>query len=136
MDTLWHKYKKITNKKRHTLHSLGVGFVFFGILFFLTKIYSVSLCPIKNAIGVSCFGCGMTRGFISILKLDFKAAIKYNVLSIPLFVGIALYFLFSLLDIFFDKNYIDIIEKQLAKKYMYVLYVTVLIVATILNNVF
>ena len=134
MGILWSKYKQLSNRKRHTLHSLSVGFVFFVILFFLTKIFSVSLCPIKSILGISCFGCGMTRGFISILNLDFKTAFEYNVLSIPLFVGIALYCIFSLIDFFLDKNYIYIIEKQLAKKYMYLIYIIILIMATVLNN--
>lgn len=136
MDNLWYKTKNINSKKRHTLHSLGVGFVFFVILFILTKIFSVSLCPIKNFFGVSCFGCGMTRGFISILNLDFKTAFKYNVLSVPLFISIVLYFICSLIDVIFDKNYIYVIEKQLSKKYMYLVYIIILIAATILNNIY
>ena len=119
MGILWSKYKQLSKIKRHTLHSLSVGFVFFVILVFLTKIFSVSLCPIKSIFGISCFGCGMTRGFISILNFDFKTAFEYNVLSIPLFVAITLYCLFFLIDFFLDKNYVCIIEKQLAKKYMY-----------------
>ncbi len=134
MDNLWYKTKNIDSRKRHTLHSLGVGFVFFVVLFLLTKLFSISLCPIKNIFGASCFGCGMTRGFISILNLDFKTAFEYNVLSIPLFVSIALYCIFSLIDFFLDKNYVYIIEKQLAKKYMYLIYIIILIMATILNN--
>ena len=136
MGNHWCKTKNISNKKRQTLYSLGVGFVSFVILFVLTKIFSVSLCPVKNFFGVSCFGCGMTRGFISILRLDFKRAFEYNVLSIPLFISIGLYFVFSLIDVFFDKNYICIIEKQLNKKYMYLVYIVVLIIATTLNNSF
>lgn len=134
MDSRWYNTKNINSRKRHTLHSLGVGFVFFVFLFILTKFFSVSLCPIKNFFGISCFGCGMTRGFISVLNLDFKTAFEYNVLSIPLFVSIALYFVFSLIDYIFDKNFVYVIEKQLAKKYMYLVYIIVLIIATILNN--
>lgn len=133
MGSLWYKIKNADNRKRHTLHSLSVGSVFFVILFILTKIFSVSLCPIKNLFGISCFGCGMTRGFISILNLDFKAAYKLNVLSIPLFIGIALYSVISLTDIIFDKNYIFIIEKQLSKKYMFLIYAMILILTIILT---
>ena len=133
MDNLWYKIKNSNARKRHTLHSLGVGFVFFVVLFILTKIFSGSLCPIKNFLGITCLGCGMTRGFISILCLDFKVAFKYNVLSIPLFISIALYFIFSLIDIIADKNYIYIIEKQLSKKYMYFVYIIILIIANILK---
>ena len=135
MGILWFKYKKLSKRKRQTLHSLGVGLVFFAILYFLTKIFSISLCPIKNIFGISCFGCGMTRGFISILNLDFITAFEYNVLSIPLFVAIFLYCIFSLIDFFLNKDYVYIIEKQLSKKYMYLVYITILIMATVLNNI-
>ena len=136
MDSRWHKKELIKIRKRHTLHSLGVGFVFFVILFVLTKIFSASLCPVKTFLGISCFGCGMTRGFISILHFDFKSAFGYNVLSIPLFIGIALYSVFSIIDVFSDKNYIFNLERQLSKKYMYPIYAVILIISTILNNLY
>ena len=136
MDNHWYKQNYLKDRKRHTLHSLSVGIVFFVFLYILTKTFSVSLCPIKNIFKVSCFGCGMTRGFISILNLDFKAAFTYNVLSIPLFVGTALYGIITIIDIIFNKNCIYFIEKQLAKKYMYAVYLIILVIATILNNHF
>lgn len=38
-------------------------------------------CPIRFITGISCFGCGMTRAWLSLLKLDFAAAFYYH----PLF---------------------------------------------------
>lgn len=73
-------------------------------------------------------------GFTAILKLDFKSAYDYNVMSIPLFIGIAFYGVFTLTDIAFNKNIIYQIEKQLAKKYMYIIYAIILTIATLLNN--
>ena len=75
----------------------------------------------------------MTRGFISILNFDFKSAFKYNALSIPLFAGIAFYFLFSLTDIIFNKKYVYAIEKQLSKKYMYFIYIILLVISVFLK---
>ena len=124
---------KIKNKKQ-TLHSLSAGFVFFVLLYVFTKVFGISVCPIKNIFEISCFGCGLTRGFIKILECDFKAATEYNVLSIPLFVGIFLYCVILLADIIFDNNYICKIEKQLAKKYMYIVYIAILVVSYIYNN--
>ncbi len=134
MDSLWYKDDNINKRKRHALHSLGVGFVFFVILYILTKIFSVSLCPIKTYLGFSCLGCGMTRGFISILNLEFAKAIKYNVLSIPLFFGIVIYFILCIIDILLNKNFIFNFEKFLSKKYMFIVYILIIIVAYIFNN--
>lgn len=57
-----------------------------------------NLCLIKNIFGVECPGCGMTRAFLSILHLDFEAAIAYNwkcVFVFPLTVFLYLYFWFK-----------------------------------------
>ena len=38
-------------------------------------------CPIKYLTGISCMGCGMTRAYICLLRLDIKGAFYYH----PLF---------------------------------------------------
>ena len=136
MGNLWDKYKNLPARKRQTVHSLSVGFAFFVFLYILTKIFSVSLCPINNIFGISCFGCGLTRGFIAILELDFKKAFEYNVMSLPLFLGIFSYCIVCFWDIVFHREYVVKIEEQLSKKYMYAIYVVILIISSILNNIF
>ena len=133
MASLWSKYKKQSYKKKHTLRSLGVGFAFFGVLYIITKLSGVSVCPVKNLFGFSCFGCGLTRGFVSILHFDFRSAIKYNILSVPLFFAIALYCAFAVIDFLWDKNFIKIVEKQLAKRYMFFVYLFVLLISALFN---
>lgn len=39
-------------------------------------------CPIKFLTGISCAGCGMTRAWINVFRLDFTNAFKYH----PLFI--------------------------------------------------
>ena len=39
-------------------------------------------CPIKFLTGISCAGCGMTRAYLSLLRLDVAAAFHYH----PLFL--------------------------------------------------
>lgn len=51
------------------------------ICFAIIVISGIYRCPFKLIFGVDCPGCGMTRAFISALKLDFKAAFRYH----PLF---------------------------------------------------
>lgn len=35
-------------------------------------------CPIKFVTGISCMGCGMTRAWLSVLRLDLKSAFYYH----------------------------------------------------------
>lgn len=135
MVSRWYKIKNNIIKKRYSLYSLGIGIIFFAILYVLTKLFNVSLCLVKNIFGISCFGCGLTRGFICILELDFKKATQYNVLSIPLFIGILLYMMLVFIDIIFSKDYVEWLEKILSKKYMLAVYISILIISNFLNKI-
>lgn len=35
-------------------------------------------CPIRALTGISCAGCGMTRAWLSLLRLDIAAAFRYH----------------------------------------------------------
>ena len=76
----------------------------------------------------------MTRAFVAILRGDFFSAVRYNILSVPLFIGIALYCVFSITDILFRRDFVWKIENQLSKKYMFLVYIPLLVIVTILNN--
>ena len=71
-----------------------------------------------------------------ILRLDFASAIHHHVLSIPLFFGALVYLLIFGFDIFFSKNNAEKIERFLAKKYMYLVYVFILFLSVCYNRVF
>ena len=58
-----------------------------AVLFVVIKIP----CPIKYITGVSCAGCGMTRAYISLFKLDIKSAFEFHPLWWLVPVAIALY---------------------------------------------
>lgn len=134
MDNRWCKIRKNVIDKRYSLRCIGVGVIFFAALYVLTKMFNCSLCPVKNFLGISCFGCGLTRAFICILEFDFISAIEYNVLSLPLFFGIVFYVLIFILDILLSKNNIQKIDNFLSKKYMYVVYIVALIISLYYNN--
>lgn len=56
-------------------------------------------CPIKFATGISCLGCGMTRAWVSVLKLDFAAAFYYHPLFMIPPIAIIVYFVKSKINI-------------------------------------
>lgn len=133
MEDRWYNSKKIPQRKKQALRSVCAGLAFFGVLWaFSTKNWVV--CPIRTWFGIACPGCGMTSGFMAILRGDFITAFQCNVLSVPLFIGIALYCIFSVTDIVFKKDYIFRIETQLSKKYMFLIYIPILALVTVLNN--
>lgn len=65
-------------KKHKDLMGLAAGIVFIYGVMHLVGIG----CPIKFVTGISCLGCGMTRAWLSVLKLDFSSAFYYH----PLFM--------------------------------------------------
>ncbi|MBO7310152.1 MAG: DUF2752 domain-containing protein [Clostridia bacterium] len=131
----WHKYKQAPKRKKQTLRSLVAGIAFFAFLYGISKFVSEPLCPIKRLFGVSCFGCGLMRGFISILKLQFSEAVKYHILSIPIFVSICAYSCCCIIDIVFETDLVEKTEKQLLKKYMFIFYFLIMVLSTYINSV-
>ncbi|MBU5668713.1 DUF2752 domain-containing protein [Peptoniphilus sp. MSJ-1] len=65
-----------------------------AVVFFYGTLHLLGYtCPIKALTGISCPGCGMTRAWIYLLKLDFKTAFYYHPLFIiPLIVLIGYVF--------------------------------------------
>lgn len=50
-------------------------------------------CPVKMIFGIPCPGCGMTRAFLSFVRLDFKKAFDYHPLFPIVFIELV-YFVF------------------------------------------
>ena len=134
MVSLWRKYKSASKRKKEALHSVIAGLIFFLLIYILTRFFSLTLCPIKRFFDKDCFGCGLSRGFVAILSFDLRAATEYNVLSIPLFVGIMVYAALCFFDVFFDKNNVERLETFMMKKYMIVLYLIILALSVYFNG--
>ena len=69
-------------------------------------------CVIKFLTGVSCPGCGMTRAWLSLLRMDIRAVYYYH----PLFLFPIIYFLLTYLN-----------KYKLFKRYNYVIYILIFI---------
>jgi hypothetical protein len=64
-------------------------------------------CPIKFIFHIPCPGCGMSRAFIAIIELRLVDAFNLNILSIPLFIGLAIVGTLFIVDIILSTNYSD-----------------------------
>lgn len=70
-------------KDKRLLQDLGC-ILTLGLLYLALGLIGVG-CPIKFHTGVSCLGCGMTRAWISVLRLRFGDAFSYHPLwPVPL----------------------------------------------------
>lgn len=53
--------------------------VFSAIVFFYIMLDILGIgCPIRFLTGISCLGCGMTRAWFAVLRLDLKSAFYYH----------------------------------------------------------
>jgi len=57
----------------------------------LTALPHTTLCPFRALTGLPCPGCGMTRAFLALGRLDFAGVYDQNPLAFPLAVLIVLY---------------------------------------------
>ena len=63
----------------------------FSFLLLYLKLGIYIPCLFRKFTGFYCPGCGITRMFLSILRLDFYQAFRYNPLVFILFVGVILF---------------------------------------------
>ena len=97
-----------------------------SILFF---IINIRICPFYYLFKIPCPGCGLTRGLINIMKLDFITAMQYNILSIPLVI---LILIFVVLKIIKKEVYLTNIIKN-NKKIIIVITIIITIVSFVIN---
>ena len=75
--------------------------LFILILLSLLGLYR---CPFRYIFGIPCPLCGMTRAFISLLKLDISKAFYYHVFWPVIVVLFILYFIFLFKNIKINKK--------------------------------
>ncbi|MHA7059371.1 DUF2752 domain-containing protein [Aquimarina sp. M1] len=96
------------------------------LTFFLEN--NLLVCPTKNLIGIECFGCGLQRSFIFLLKGNFLNSIKMYPALIPMIIMFTylvshLYFNFkngaAILKYFYLLNIILIVVNYIIKQFLY-----------------
>jgi len=116
----------LENKKVY--HILAIS----GIILLLIVFSFDNVCIFKNIFNIPCISCGLTRGFISIIHFNFIEAINYNVLSIPLFILIIIYYILYIIYLF-KNNTLDLFYKYFIKHYK-ILFL-ILLISWIINVV-
>lgn len=84
--------KRVVLLAKVLLILLAVGIVYFTIYTF----WGIGiLCPLNSLTGLLCPYCGVSRMFISLIKLNFKSALYYNfafLLLLPIWILIAIFY--------------------------------------------
>lgn len=91
-------------------------------------------CIFKKTFNIACPGCGLTRSFRNIFELELGSAIKYNILGIPLFIGIIISIFILIKDIIKNENTYFNNVYSLVSRYCILIFV-LLIVTMIINNI-
>ncbi len=82
-------------------------FCFLFLLFYLiigNHFHIFLFCPIKAVTGLYCPGCGITRMLLSLLKLDFYQAFRYNPLLFLFLPFMTFYYMDYLFSIYKKKT--------------------------------
>ena len=102
-----------------------------AVTFLLVYTNKLSInCPFHKITGLYCPGCGITRCILSILKLDFYQAFRYNPLVFIMLPFIILYFCYKLYIALFNKK--DITKK--IPKYFYYILLIITVIFGIMRN--
>jgi hypothetical protein len=79
----------------------SIAILYFLLSVFLNKqgIVNVTVpCLFNFLFDIHCPGCGFTRSFIELLKLNFKESLQYNILSLPIIFFIIFYIIKDFMD--------------------------------------
>lgn len=108
----------------------------FGMLFVLIAISgTIKLnCIFKKLFNISCPGCGLTRSFRALLRLDIISSFKYNIFGPILFIIIIVGIIFLIKDIIMNEDKTIKYTYKILSKYYYIVIICLLI-SMIINNI-
>ena len=108
---------------------LAIGFIY-SVFYFITG-FGIP-CPFRSATGLYCPGCGISRMFVNMLKLDFPAAFSSNCAvfcALPFFAaGVVRHYY----------RYIRYGEKELSrtKNVLIIILIAVMLLFAVIRNIF
>lgn len=120
--------KERRNKVLRTFAVLAVAGVLYGLI---TGWLGFGIpCPVHNFTGFKCPGCGVSRMFISLMKLDFKSAFEANRLLLVTLPVIA-----SLLFVYFFR-YIKTGSRKISKaeNIIYIVLIILFLIFGVVRN--
>ena len=107
-------------------------FIFFIAIIFLVLVFHNVPCLFKLVFHIPCPGCGLTRAFKELFKLNISKALYYNILCIPIIIFFIYWFILFIKDLIKkENNSIDKIIFLLKKSY--ILIIILLIIQEIIN---
>lgn len=98
------------NKKKVILFTILIVIVTYLFLLVFLKVLAYdgpTLCIFKLIFNKECPGCGMTRAFYHMLKLDIDKAISFNyriIIVYPLIWGIYINYIYKKINLFMKEN--------------------------------
>ena len=107
-------------------------FIFFIALIFIVLILNDVPCLFKLVFHIPCPGCGLTRGFKELFKLNISKSLYYNILCIPIFIFFIYWFILFIKDIINKENK-SIDKIILLLKNYWILIIILIVISWILN---
>ena len=96
--------------------------VILTFIIFLFELY----CIVHKILKIPCPTCGLTRGFIAIIHLDFLRAFNYYMLSFPLFFIFSLLYILFFIYLAFKKAYIYRFIEFFLHNYIFIILLLIL----------
>lgn len=99
-----------------------------GTVSLLLNKFNIRICIFYHIFKIPCPGCGLTRGFIELSKLNVIKSLKYNILCIPILLTFIIYTFLVIIK----KDYLII---KFINKYKYAVIITFIILQLVVFTI-
>jgi len=93
-----------------------------GVLVFLLIAHTPFYLPCmwKAITSIPCPTCGLTRAFLYFYQLNIISAVKMNILTVPIIIGIIIHLICAGADLIYNKNLLNRFNRFFAKSWVLV----------------